>query len=50
MDQFRVLGKRITPESIAHIINQRGREEGSGVRYEAEQDGGRTRPDGKVLK
>ena len=47
---FAFLGNGSRSESIAHVINQRGREEGSGVRYEAEQDGGRTRPDGKVLK
>lgn len=47
---FAFLGNGSRSESIAHVINQRGREEGSGVRYEAEQDGGRTRPDGKILK
>jgi hypothetical protein len=47
--RFAFLGNGSRSESIAHIINQRGREEGSSVRYEAEQDGGRTRPDGKLI-
>ncbi|KIM49686.1 hypothetical protein M413DRAFT_438843 [Hebeloma cylindrosporum] len=47
---FAFLGNGSRSESIAHIINQRGREEGSSLRYAVEQDGGRTRRDGQVLK
>ncbi|KAL4065172.1 glyoxalase-like domain-containing protein [Scleroderma yunnanense] len=36
--------------SISHIINERGRADGSGVRYNHEVSGGRVRADGKVLE
>lgn len=36
--------------SISKIINERADSEGSGVKYLPEQNGGRKRPDGKVLK
>ncbi|KIJ17034.1 hypothetical protein PAXINDRAFT_130525 [Paxillus involutus ATCC 200175] len=36
--------------SISGIINERAKQDGSGVRYVPEVDGGRVREDGKVLK
>ncbi|KAF8808023.1 hypothetical protein BYT27DRAFT_6599035 [Phlegmacium glaucopus] len=47
---YAFLGNGSRSDSISEIINQRGREDGSGVFYEPEQEGGRQRPDGKVLK
>ncbi|KDR81959.1 hypothetical protein GALMADRAFT_240307 [Galerina marginata CBS 339.88] len=43
-------GSHKESESISKTINERGRQDGSGVLYDPEQDGGRTRPDGQILK
>jgi len=45
-----LLGNGSRSKSISEIINQRARQDGSGVFYEPEQEGGRYRPDGKLLK
>jgi len=43
-------GSHVESEKISKTINERGRQDGSGVLYDPEQDGGRTRPDGQILK
>ncbi|KAF4614453.1 hypothetical protein D9613_003318 [Agrocybe pediades] len=47
---YAFLGNGSHTESISATINERSRKEGSGVVYNPEQDGGRTRPDGQILK
>ncbi|TFK34921.1 glyoxalase-like domain-containing protein [Crucibulum laeve] len=47
---YAFLGNGSHQESIAGIINERAKKDGSGAAYLQEQDGGRTRPDGEVLK
>ncbi|KDQ59694.1 hypothetical protein JAAARDRAFT_33271 [Jaapia argillacea MUCL 33604] len=39
-----------TSPTLSEVINERAEREGSGVKYLSEQEGGRERPDGKVLK
>ena len=39
-----------TNVDLADVINSHAEDEGSGVRYEKSVPGGRTRPDGEVLK
>ncbi|KAH9483616.1 hypothetical protein JR316_0003086 [Psilocybe cubensis] len=47
---FAFLGNGSHTDSVAQTINERGRAEGSGVKYSPEEDGGRVRPDGQALK
>lgn len=47
---YAFLGNGSQSDSISEIINQRARKDGSGVFYEPEQEGGRSRPDGQVVK
>ncbi|KAI6111177.1 glyoxalase-like domain-containing protein [Pisolithus sp. B1] len=47
---YAFLGASDPDVSIAHIINERARLDGSGVKYDPEVDGGRVREDGKTLK
>ncbi|KAF8162765.1 glyoxalase-like domain-containing protein [Crassisporium funariophilum] len=47
---YAFLGNGSHQESISAIINQRGRKDDSGVVYGLEQDGGRQRQDGEILK
>jgi len=47
---YAFLGNGSQSDSISEIINQRASEDGSGVLYEPEHEGGRQRHDGKTLK
>ncbi|KAF8968236.1 glyoxalase-like domain-containing protein [Flammula alnicola] len=47
---FAFLGNGSLSKSISEIINERARDQGNGDLYQPEQDGGRTRPDGRILK
>ncbi|KAF7968077.1 hypothetical protein HWV62_32071, partial [Athelia sp. TMB] len=47
---YAFLGTGNLSSSIARIINTRAEAEGSGISYAPEVQGGRTRPDGKVLE
>ncbi|EFI28467.1 hypothetical protein CC1G_14000 [Coprinopsis cinerea okayama7 len=47
---YAFLGNGVRDPSISETINKRAEQDGSGIKYLPEVDGGRVRPDGKVLK
>ncbi|KAJ7577467.1 glyoxalase-like domain-containing protein [Mycena floridula] len=47
---YAFLGNGSLENRVSDAINQRASADGSGTRYQSEQPGGRTKPDGKILK
>lgn len=47
---YAFLGNTTNPTPISQVINDRAANDGSGVTYQAESEGGRARPDGVNLR